>query len=129
MVVFMSGNQTGVDLQGLMLIQATMIPAGVMTIAVILIVFVTRNGWSEGVQRLWNSIPQWMVFVFLLLNSLVVAGEVAFLIVTQAKQQEIHWSNHIPLLCMLSCSLAFVLLYATCHPSSSESPTMSGRWP
>lgn len=125
----MSGSQTGVDVQGLILIQATMIPAALVTTAVVLGALVAKNGWSSGMQKVWASIPQWMLFIFFLLNSLVVAGEVAFLIVTQANQEAIHWSSHIPLLCMLSCSLAFMLLYAISHLRTDGSEAMSGRWP
>ena len=129
MVVFVGGGKAGSDLQGLIWMQAAMTPVAIAVIAANLFSFIAGDGFAKGLQRLWSAIPQWLVFVFFFLNLLFAAGEIAFLIATRAAGQAIHWSNHIPLVCMLSSSLAFLTLYARAHTYPGSKPAMSGRWP
>ncbi len=129
MAVFMGGGRAGTDLQGLVLIQAVATPLAIVVIALNLFLFITENGWSGGLQQLWSAIPQWLVFVFFFLNLLFAAGETAFLIATHAAGQTIHWSSHVPLVCMLCSSTAFLILFGRSHTYPGSKPAMSGRWP
>jgi hypothetical protein len=129
MTVFMGGGQQGTDLHSLMLIQIASIP--IAFVAILGSVFLCSSGDKNVnvIKRLYAAVPQWMVFGFLLLNSLVVAGEVALLIVTSMTEQTVKWTSHAPLISMLMCSLAVCVLYASTGLLSGRPPVLSGRWP
>jgi len=125
MAVFMGGGQGGTDLHSLMVMQAASIPIAILSVVAIL---VPAGDGGNGARRIWAAIPQWMVFGFLLLNSLVIAGETAFLIVLNATERDIVWTEHIPLAAMLACSVAFCVLYARLNVLTGNPKAMSGRW-
>ena len=129
MTVFMGSRDAGgADLEGLILLQAMLVPPAVLIVATIVYGFVAADGWSRGFRAIWQALPQWLIFVFLLLNSLFLFGEIAFVVVMQATDSVIRWQDHVPLVAMLSCSSAFLALYARKHSFPGSQPAMSGRW-
>jgi hypothetical protein len=129
MIVFMGGGQQGTDLHSLMLIQIASVPIAFAAILVSVFLYSPGDDNANSIKRLYAAVPQWMVFGFLLLNSLVVAGEVALLIVSRATEQIVEWTSHAPLMSMLMCSLAVCVLYARTGLLSGRPPPLSGRWP
>jgi membrane protein implicated in regulation of membrane protease activity len=90
--------------------------------------FVAPRGLAGGFRAIWTATPQWLVFGFLVLNALFIFGEVSFLIVASAMNTPIEWTMHVPLVSLLLCSSAFVLLHARRHSYPGSSPAMHGRW-
>ena len=128
MAVFMGGGQGGTDLRGLMILQAGLVPIALILALVNLYRFVSADGWAGGIRELWRAIPQWLAFIFLLLNSLVLFGEIAFVIVMRATDEIVPWHAHIPLMCILVCSSAYLILHARRNTYPGSPPAMSGRW-
>ena len=128
MALFMGGGQAGTDLSGLMYLQAGITPIAFGTIIFGMYRFLSTEGWARGAVEMWRAIPQWLVFVFLLLNSLVLMGELAFIIVMQATKAIVRWHEHIPLACMFICSSAYLVLFARVNSYPGSPPAMSGRW-
>ena len=128
MAVFMGAGQGGTDLQGLMYLQAGLAPIALVIVTANVYGFVAAEGWAKGLQAMWLALPQWLVFIFLLLNSLFLFGELAFVVVMQATEEVVHWHEHIPLVTMLLCSSAYLALYARNHSYPGSEPAMSGRW-
>ena len=129
MTVFMGGGQQGTDLHSLMLIQIASIPIAFVAILGSAFLYPTGGENANTIKRLYAAVPQWMVFGFLLLNSMVVAGEMALLIVSRTTEQTVEWTSHAPLMSMLMCSLAVCVLYARAGILSGKPPALSGRWP
>ena len=129
MIVFLGGGQQGTDMHSLTLIQIASVP--IAFVAILGSVFLCSSGDQNAniIKRLYAAVPQWMVFGFLLLNSLVVAGEVALRIVSRMTEQTVSWTSHAPLMSMLRCSLAVCVLYACTGLLSGRPPALSGRWP
>lgn len=128
MAIFIGGGQGGTDLRGLVYLQAGVTPIALGISMICFYGFVRRLGLAMGTRAMWRAIPQWMVFIFLLLNSLVMSGEVAFAIVMRATEKIIVWQQHIPLVCMLVCSSAYLALYARVNSYPGSPAAMSGRW-
>ena len=128
MALFIGGGQVGTDLRGLVYLQAGLTPLALGVAVASVYPFVSSQGWSKGAQAMWRAIPQWLVFVFLLLNSLVLMGELAYVIIMQATNDVVRWHEHIPLVCLLVCSSAYLALYARANSYPGSPPAMSGRW-
>ena len=128
MAIFIGGGQGGTDLRGLIYLQASLIPIASGISVICVYGFIRHQGMADGLRAMWRAIPQWQVFIFLLLNSLVLSGEVAFVIVMRATEKVITWHQHIPLVCMLACSSAYVVLYARANSYPGSPAAMSGRW-
>lgn len=128
MALFMGGGQGTVDLFGLLAIQTASIPAAVL--AMLLALYLTRLAGHTPltVQRIYAAVPQWLVFIVLILAMLVCFGEVAFVVVERATGTPLAWRAHVPLLGMLICSLAVAVLYACIGLMSGRPQAMSGRW-
>ncbi len=129
MVIFMGGDKGGADMRALILTQAAVGSLALVVTLFGLYFFVTANGWRQGFRSLWRAVPQWLVFAVILLNSLLGAGELSFFLISQAMEQAVSWHEHIPLICMLFCSLAFCVLYAMANTYPGSRPAMAGRWP
>ncbi len=125
MVVFM-GGQIGSDLRGLMLLQAWAIPLEILVIGFVAALFVTASGFRGGLKRLWVAMPQWLVFGFLLLNTLFVAGELAVIIASRATGEAISFSEQVPLISLLLSSLAVLTLAAWAYDGREQ--LLTGRW-
>ena len=126
MVIFMGGGQVGPDLRGLMLMQAWAIPLEVLVVGFVTALFVSASGWRAGLKRLWVAMPQWLVFGFLLLNSLFIAGELAVIMVARATGEAISLSEQVPLISLLMSSLAVLALAAWAYDGREQ--LLSGRW-
>tara|TARA_R110002096_G_scaffold124052_4_gene268301 strand:- start:423 stop:887 length:465 start_codon:yes stop_codon:yes gene_type:complete len=128
MVTFMGGHRGGADMSALLLMQLASIPVSVFLIAAGLF-YIRRDGnWESAFRSLWNTLPQWLLFMFFFLNSLVVIGEIALYIASQVSGWERSWLAHIPLASMLATSAAFLTLYAAQHFDNADHRALSGRW-
>ncbi len=126
MVIFMGGGQVAPDLRGLMLLQAWAIPIEIIVIGFVIALFVAASGWRGGLKRLWVAMPQWLVFAFLLLNSLFVAGELAVIMVAEVTGEAMSLSEQIPLFSLLFSTLAVLMLAAWTYDGREQ--VLTGRW-
>ena len=129
MIVFTGGSFTGTDLTGLLWLQAMTIPLAIAVIGLEVAAFVRLNGWATGLVMLWQKIPAWLVLALLLLNSLVFLGEFSVLLLDYLTGESSPWSEHIPLLSLLACSVAFAILYGKTAQLYWNGITRLGRWP
>lgn len=129
MVVFTGGSFTGADLTGLFLIQVVSVPAAILILALEILAFVRPNGWKLGLGLLWSKIPAWLVLALLLLNSLVLIGELSVVLLNHLMEESVHWSEHVPLAALLSSSLAFAVIYAKVAQLYWKGTASVGRWP
>lgn len=126
MAVFMGGGQSGADLGTLKTIQLWSIPVTLLiTLNVLLSYPKTR---TRRARELWDDVPQWLVFIFMLLNSLSIAGVVALYIAMRAFETSVSWEQHIPLVCLFCASLAFCAIYARTFHRDGAAPPLAGRW-
>lgn len=128
MVVFMGGPQGASDFRALLSLQLAAIPFGLLAVAVSLATRGIREGFGPAVRSIWRALPTWMLLGFLVLNSLCVFGEVSLLIVAYATEATVPWQDHVPLISMLFCSIAFMIVYAHGRLNRTSEPAMSGRW-
>lgn len=128
MVTFMGGHRGGADMSALLLMQLVSIPVSVFLIVVGLVYLRRESNWANAIRMLWNTLPQWLLFMFFFLNSLVVIGEIALYIASHVSGWERSWFEHIPLASMLVTSTAFLTLYATQHFDNADHRALSGRW-
>lgn len=126
MVIFMGGGQAAPDLHGLMLLQAWAIPFEVLAAGFVVSLFVAASGWRAGLRRLWVAMPQWLVFAFVLLNSLVVFGEMAVFIVARSMDQPMLLTEQVPMISLLLSTLAVLLLAAWAYDGREQ--VLAGRW-
>ncbi|MEM8815074.1 MAG: hypothetical protein AAFX56_09410 [Pseudomonadota bacterium] len=129
MVVFMGGPQGASDFRSLLSLQLTAIPLALLAALTSIIVVGSKEGVRSGLKSLWRALPQWLVIAFVVLNSLFVFGEVSLIIVAQATDVTVPWFEHVPLICMLACSIAFLVVYAHARLGQTREPALSGRWP
>ena len=128
MVVFMGGPQGASDFRSLLSLQLAAIPLALLAAAVSLATVGIREGLGPAVKSIWRALPTWMLLGFIVLNSLCVFGEVSLLIVAYATEATVPWQEHVPLISMLSCSVAFMIVYAHGRLNRTSEPAMSGRW-
>ena len=126
MVLFVAGELGGPDLAGLTVLQIVSIPVSVAIIALVTTLFVSAYGRREGLKRLWAAIPNWLVFGYVLVNSLTIIGELAMVIMYRAMERQIPVADHIPLLSLFATTTAFLALFA--RMQAGKGPAMSGRW-
>lgn len=120
MAVFMGGGQASTDLHSMFVAQIAAIPLAIVVIATSLI--------GSNMRTLWSTLPQWLVFIVLLLNALALCGEVALIIAARMTDHVGPWQEHVPLACTITCSIAFLLLYARTHPNTENKTALTGRW-
>ncbi len=128
MYAFMGGSATNADFAALNVIQRFGI---VLSILVVLFcVGSVSRGRSarETYQTLWQHIPGWLVFVILLLGSLVFIGELSYALLLRAELVRSEWENHVALLCLLSSSVAYGVVFALLHQRAGLSPYSKERW-
>ena len=128
MVVFMGGPQGSSDFRALLLLQLAAIPLALFAGALSLTVLGMRESFGRAAKSIWRALPTWMLLGFIVLNSLCVFGEVSLLIVAYATEVAVPWQQHVPLICMLCCSVAFMIVYAHGRLNRTDEPAMSGRW-
>lgn len=128
MAIFMGSGAGGADLHGLILLQALVTLPALLAVVTVIYSFVSAQGWAKGLHAIWLALPQWLVFIFLLLNSLFLFGEIAFVIVMQATDEIIKWQDHVPLVAMLLCSSAYLAVFAHKNSYPGSKPALAGRW-
>ena len=129
MVVFTGGSFTGADLTGLFLIQLFAVPVTTLIVAREIAAFVRPNGWARGLAMLWQKIPAWLVLALVLLNSLVLIGELSVVLLNHLMEEPVPWTEHVPLVALLSTSLAFSVMYAKVAQLYWNGTVTLGRWP
>ncbi len=129
MIVFTGGSLEGADVRGLLLTQLASVPVGLGILAFEISGFVRLNGWRKGLNLLWQKIPAWLVLAFVLVNSLVLIGELSVLLLDYLMQGSTAWTDHVPLLSMLSSSAAFSVLYGKTAQLYGNGVKTLGRWP
>ncbi|MEM9208051.1 MAG: hypothetical protein AAGA61_02295 [Pseudomonadota bacterium] len=129
MIVFTGGSLTGADVRGLLLTQLLSIPLSLGVLAVEVRAFVRLNGWRIGLALLWQKIPAWLVLAFVLLNSLVLIGELSVVLLDYLMQKSSALTDHVPLLALLSASSAFAVLYGKTAQRYGSGIKTLGRWP
>lgn len=120
MVLFIGGGQSTADLEALFAAQLVAIPIGLVTAALSLV--------GTRLATLWRALPQWLVFIVLLLNALALCGEIALVVAARMTSRVGPWQEHVPLVCMIVCSVAFLLLYSRQRLDPDNKPALSGRW-
>ncbi len=126
MAVFMGGGQAGVSIGALRTIEIWSIPVSLLLTLTVLRSYPKTR--ARRARELWDDVPQWLVFVFMLLNSLSIAGVVALYITMRAFETDVSWEQHIPLFSLFSASLAFCALYARTFHKDGTRPPLAGRW-
>ena len=120
MSVFLTGEAGGTDLRSLLLLQVLAVPPA---IAVSL-----YETWRQGAVAIWRALSPWIVLGALLLNGLVVVGELALLLRGHLTGRDGTWFEHAPLLAALSCSAAACVLYARRFPAAADASGGVRRW-
>ena len=127
MYVFVGGNGGG-DARALLVIQA-------WSAAIALLVFlweamrnVLASGLGNTFRAVWHALPAWAVLAMVVLNSLVIIGELSLYLRMRMTGQAPLWFEHAPLLCVLACSLAFVVLLKRSSMAQDGSRAPVGRW-
>lgn len=128
MIIFMGGGQASVDISGLIAIQIASVPAAL--ISAILAIQICKTAGKEPltIGRLYHAVPQWLVFICLILFLLVCFGEIAFLIVSRTTNIVVGWAAHAPLISMFACSVAVCILYGCIGLLRGKPHALSGRW-
>ena len=129
MIAFMGGSFEGADLSGLFVIQAAAIPIALVVIVRETAAFVGPNGWRKGLGMLWQRIPAWLVLALVLVNSLVLIGELSVLLLQYLLDTPVSWIEQVPLVALLVSSIAFAILYAKASRLYGQGTTNVGRWP
>ena len=129
MAVFIGGGRSGTDLFALLNFQLWFAPLVLLPGAASVRHFLSRSDLKNGLARLWTHVPQWLVFIFVLLNALLIIAELAFFLINRITEESSTLLAHAPLLCLLCCSLSVLALYAHRHDLSGAVAAMSGRWP
>lgn len=128
MYAFMGGSATNADFATLNAVQGFGIALSV-GVALYCVASVSRGRSArEASLTMWRHIPGWLVFVILLLGSLVFIGELSYALLIRAELVRSDWENHVALLCLLSSSIAYGLLFALLHQRAGHSPYSKARW-
>ncbi|MDJ0748189.1 MAG: hypothetical protein QNJ11_01835 [Woeseiaceae bacterium] len=127
MVLFMGGDQLGADLKVLTNLQAASIPLGLATVA-LLIFAAGRNAAAGRIKKIYAATPQWLIFGAIVLNLVVISGETALIVVSRAIDGEIAWTSHVPLISMMTSSVALCVLVGQNRLLSGHTQSLSGRW-
>ena len=128
MYAFMGGSAASADFAALNVLQGFGI--GLSVLAILFCIGSVSRGLSarETYQTLWQHIPGWLVFVIVLLASLVFIGELSYALLLRAELAQSEWENHVALLCLLSSSIAYGLVFALLHRRAGLSPYSKQRW-
>lgn len=109
MSVFNASPQRDV-IELLKILSALLIPCTLLILFPI-ICQARTDGLASTLKNFWRQCPNWLKFAWVLLNSLVLSGELAFLLVKTYSQQNSSWLDHAPLISCLAATTAFVVWY------------------
>lgn len=129
MVLFMGGGVDGAQVGPLLQLQLASVPVAVIIVVYCVTGVARDRGWRDGFRDLWTAMPQWLVFIFLLLNAVAVSGLVANMIVVSGTADTVGVLEYAPLFSTLTCSLAYLLLDASLRSKRGGKPALAGRWP
>jgi len=127
MFVFIGGG-AGSDAMALLVIQACVAPVALLIFAWQVLRRVMVNGWGNSFRAMWHALPAWLVLALVVLNSLVLIGELSLFLRERLMERSPLWVEHAPLLCVLACSLAFVALFDKSSIARDRSRAPVGRW-
>lgn len=109
MAVFMGGES--LDTIGLIKLQNFLLIPMLLLCIYGLLKFYQEFG-KACLKALWQQTPAWLIFSFILLNTMILTGFWAFQIVTTQGLEEITWNKLFPLFSTLISSLGFIIFYA-----------------
>ena len=128
MIAFMGGQRSRPDVSLLDSLQQFGIVVSLFAAICSIYYFARQEATQKTWRTIWQHVPGWLVFVVLVLNSLVLIGELSYVLLASIDLPATDWRNHTALLCLLCSSLAFSLLYAAAHAANGAPPFDKGRW-
>lgn len=128
MYAFMGGSATNADFATLNAVQRFGIALSIAVMLYCLVSVSRGRSVRDTYVTVWQHIPGWLVFVILLLGSLVFIGELSYALLIRAELVRSDWENHVALLCLLSTSLAYGLVFAVLHQRAGHLPYSKARW-
>lgn len=128
MALFMGGGQSSIDLFALLVIEIISVPVAVASILFSLYASNASNHQQAAGRRIYDAMPQWLVFSALMLVALAAFGEVALIIVARATETKSEWITHAPLIAMAANAAAVCFNIAALNVLSGKTTTLSGRW-
>ena len=126
MYIFMRGDSGGGDMQILLRIQAAAIPIAIIAFLAELIGGARSNG--RPLIAIWRATPAWVLLALMLFNFLVAIGELALFLRAHLTDRNVHWFEHTPLLCVVTCSFAICAIYARAYPAADSDSSAVKRW-
>ena len=127
MYLFIGGNNGG-DAQALLVIQVWVAAIAILVFLVEAVRRIAVYGLSDSLRTMWHAMPAWVVLALIVLNSLVIIGELSLYLRQKISGQVPLWFEHAPLLCVLACSLTFIALFSQSSLARSDSEAAVGRW-
>ena len=128
MIAFMGGGRERPAVSMLDLIQRLGILFSVL--AALSAIYLARKAENTGSvwRTIWQHVPGWLAFAVLVLNSLVLIGELSYVLLTSVDLAVNDWRNHAALICLACSSLAFAALHAAVHAAEGRPPHAKERW-
>ncbi|MEL7297873.1 MAG: hypothetical protein AAGJ86_09425 [Pseudomonadota bacterium] len=128
MVVFMAGVEAVPDMAPWLDFQLVTSIFAIGVVAYNLYRLRERSAWRAGLSAWWRATPQWMLLAFVILALVMLVGELSFLLLFGITGRADPWREHIPLIAMVVCSVAFVVVYAEWRAGRGAVANVSGRW-
>lgn len=110
MMAVFSGS-TGSDLRDLLNLQAAAIPVAIVAFAWSSALVARGHGARAAARALWEGLPGWLLFVVVVMLSLVIVAEMAFVIVGSYTGEPRPWDEHVPVASAFTSALALVTCY------------------
>lgn len=126
MYTFVGGAAGSMDAAELNNLQILGIVIAGAVIAASLVYFFRHS--DTPLTALWNNAPGWLMFIILILNLLVLAGEVSYLLIFARDTAVGSWQNHVALICLALASTGFGTLFAWRNAYSGRPPFDKSRW-
>ena len=105
-------GSTNPHLQTLLAAQAMALYPAALVFVLAMGVFVLAFGFLAAWRQVWIRLPGWLLFAFVSVNSLVLAGELSYLLIHGLTERVTHAADHVPLMSGLLGSLACCAVYA-----------------
>ena len=80
MVMFISTGSSGSDIHTLLATQTVATPLALTIVIVDLLLYARSGGVGHGLRMIWSGTPAWLILALVVLNSLVIIGELSFLL-------------------------------------------------
>ncbi|MEN7342589.1 MAG: hypothetical protein AAAFM81_06570 [Pseudomonadota bacterium] len=128
MVVFISGVESSPDIAIWLDFQLAMIAVATGVLVWCLRSLLRRERFVTGLRSWWRALPQWMLLAFCILFLMMALGELSFVLLYGLTGEADPWREHVPLICMTMCGLAFMALYCEWRAHKGLTADVSGRW-